>query len=184
MKKSIIAAIVGGIIVFAWQFLSWTVLNMHRSANGYTPNNVALMSAIETNLDKEGGYVLPGLPDNATREDHEKLMKEANGKPWATVQYHKSMVSTPASMFKNMARGLVVDMVMVWLFCWILGKMNMAGFGTIFMASICMGFITFFNTAYTGHIWFKFFDVMAYFADSMISWGVCGLWLGWYLKKS
>ena len=183
MKKSIIAAVIGGIIIFLWQFLSWAALNLHKAANGYTPNNAAIMTALESNLSKEGGYMLPGLPDDATRADHEKLMKEANGKPWATIQYHSSMESTPASMYKNMARGLVVDIIMIWLFCWILGKMNMAGFSTIFTASLFMGLITFFNTAYTGTIWFKFFDIMAYFTDSMVSWGVCGLWLGWYLKK-
>jgi hypothetical protein len=183
MNKTIIAAIVGGIIIFLWQFLSWTVLNLHKASYGYTPNNAAVMTALEANLPKEGGYIIPGLPENASNEDHEKMMKESDGKPWATVQYHKSMEANTTSMIKNMARGLIVDIVMVWLFCWILGKINMAGFGTIFTASIFMGFITFFDTAYTNNIWFKWFDVMAYFTDAIASWGVCGLWLGWYLKK-
>jgi hypothetical protein len=183
MKKSIIAAIVGGIIIFAWQFLSWAAMNMHKKANGYTPNNMAIMAALEANLPEEGGYMLPGLPETATKADHEKMMKESNGKPWATVQYHKSGDTTPKAMVMNMVRALLVDIVMVWLFCWLIGKMNMPGFGTIFTASIAMGFIVFFNTAYIGHIWYKFFDIMAYFMDAMVSWGVCGLWLGWYLKK-
>ena len=183
MKKTIIASIVGGIIIFAWQFLSWAPLQLHKAANGYTPNHAAIMTALETNLPQEGGYMLPGLPETATREDHEKMMKESDGKPWATVQYHKSIEASPAAMMKNMARGLLVDIIMVWLFCWILGKINMANFGTIFMASLFMGLITFFNTAYTGSIWYKFFDIMAYFTDSMLSWGVCGLWLGWFLQK-
>jgi hypothetical protein len=183
MKKTIIASIVGGILMFAWQFLSWPVLNLHKAANGYTPNNAALLAALEANLPKEGGYMLPGLPENATNEDHEKLMKEADGKPWATIQYHKSMQSNTRSMITNMARGLVVDIVMIWLFCWILGKINLAGFGTIFTASLFTGLIVFFNTAYTVNIWYKWFDIMAYFTDAMLSWGICGLWLGWYLKK-
>ena len=87
------------------------------------------------------------------------------------------------AMTMNMGRSLAVNIIMVWLFCWILGKMNMASFGTIFTASLFTGFIVFFNTAYTGNIWYKWFDIMAFFWDSMISWGVCGLWLGWYLQK-
>lgn len=184
MKKMIIAAIVGGIIMFAWQFLSWAALNLHKAANGYTPNNAAIMAALEANLPNEGGYMLPGLPETATREEHEKMMKESNGKPWATVQYHKSGDFSSSAMTMNMARGLITDIIMIWLFCWILSKFNMASFGTIFTASLFMGFITFFNTAYTGTIWYKFFDIMAYFTDSMVSWGVCGIWLGWYMKKN
>lgn len=179
----IIAAIVGGILIFGWQFLSWAALNLHKAANGYTPNNAALLTALATNLPNEGGYFLPGLPETATGEDHEKMMKESNGKPWATIQYHRSMVSTPASMAMNMARGLLVDIIMVWLFCWILGKMNMVSFGTIFTASLFTGLIAFFNTAYIGNIWYKWFDIMAHFTDAMVSWGVCGLWLGMFLKK-
>ena len=184
MKKMIIAALVGGIIMFAWQFLSWAALNLHKAANGYTPNNAALLTALESNLPKEGGYMIPGLPETATREEHEKMMKESDGKPWATIQYHKSGDFSASSMMMNMARAFLTDIIMIWLFCWILGKMNMAGFATIFTASLFMGFITFFNTAYIGSIWYKFFDIMAYFTDSMVSWGVCGLWLGWYLKKN
>ena len=184
MRKTIIAAIVGGIIIFAWQFLSWAALNLHNAANKYTPNNAAILAALQENLPEEGGYMLPGLPESATREEHEKMMKESNGKPWASVQYHKAIESTPSSMYMNMGRGLVVDIVMVWLFCWILGKMNMATFGTIFTACFFMGFITFFNSAYTINIWYKWFDIMAHFTDAMVSWCVCGLWLGWFLKKN
>ena len=183
MKKTIIAALVGGIIIFTWQFLSWAALNMHRSANAYTPNHAAIMAALEANLPNEGGYMLPGVPENASRDEQEKIMQESNGKPWAHIQYHKSMDSSPAQMIQNMIRALVINIITVWLFCWILGKMNMAGFSTIFTASLFMGFIVFFNTAYIGSIWYKWFDIMAYFTDAMASWGICGLWLGWYLKK-
>ncbi len=37
MKKTIIGAIVGGIIIFAWQFLSWGPLNLHEAQQQYTP---------------------------------------------------------------------------------------------------------------------------------------------------
>jgi len=38
MKKSIIAAIVGGIILFFWQFLSNAALYLPRQAQQYKPN--------------------------------------------------------------------------------------------------------------------------------------------------
>ncbi len=31
MKKTIIAVIVGGLMLFAWQFLSWSMLNLHEA---------------------------------------------------------------------------------------------------------------------------------------------------------
>jgi hypothetical protein len=183
MKKLIIASIVGGIIMFAWQFLSWPVLNLHKAANRYTANQDAILAALNTNLPEEGGYMVPALPENASSADHEKLMEEANGKPWATIQYHKSMESTTGAMIKNMVRALLVDIIMIWLFCWILSKINLPGFGTIFMASLFTGLIVFFSSPYAISIWYKWFDIMAHFTDAMVSWGLCGLWLGWWLKK-
>jgi hypothetical protein len=180
MKKTIIGAIVGGILIFLWQFLSWPVLNLHEAANKYTPNQDAIMSVLQENLPEEGGYFIPGIPPNTPKADHERLMKEAEGKPWATIQYHKSMET---NMVTNIIRGLFVNIVMVWLLCWILMKINTPGFGTIFTACLFTGLIVFFNSPYTGNIWFEWYDIMAHFNDAMVSWVVCGIWLGWWLRR-
>ena len=183
MKKTIIASIVGGIIIFAWQFLSWPVLNLHKAANRYTSNQDAILAALNTNLTEEGGYIVPGLPENASREDHEKLMKETDGKPWATIQYHKSREVSTGAMITNMVRALIVDIIMVWLFCWIISKLNAPRFGKIFIACLSTGLIVFFSSPYTISIWYKWFDIMAHFTDAIVSWGLCGLWLGWWLTR-
>ncbi|MEP7106946.1 MAG: hypothetical protein ABI760_03175 [Ferruginibacter sp.] len=183
MKKTIIASIVGGILLFAWQFLSWPILNLHKAANRYTPNQDAILAALNANLPEEGGYMLPGLPENATSAEHEKLMEETNGKPQANIQYHKSTEASAGAMIKNMVRGLLIDIITVWLFCWILARINAANFRIIFIASLLTGFIVFFNSAYSVSIWYKWFDIMAYFTDAIVSWGVCGLWLGWWLPR-
>lgn len=182
MKKRIIAAIVGGIIIFAWQTLSWTILNLHKAANRYTPNQEAILNALKANLNEEGGYIVPNLPESATSEDHKKIMDESNGKPWASIQYHKAWKAGSGDMILNMVRGLIVNIIMVLLFCWILSKMN-AGFGTILIASLFTGLIVFFNSPYTINIWYDWFDIMAHFTDAIVSWGFCGLWLGWRLGR-
>ncbi|MGZ5547352.1 MAG: hypothetical protein ACXWFZ_05310 [Nitrososphaeraceae archaeon] len=66
-------------------------MNLHEAANKYTPNQDAIMAVLQENLPEEGGYFIPGIPPNTSKADHERLMKEAEGKPWATIQYHKSM---------------------------------------------------------------------------------------------
>lgn len=180
MQKAIIGAIVGGIIIFLWQFLSWTVLNLHQEANQYTPNQQAIMTALEQNLPEEGGYMIPSLPPEASGEEHQQLMKDADGKPWASIQYHKTL---DTDMAMNIIRGLITNIIMVWLLCWILLRMNAPGFGTILTASIFTGLIVFLNAPYTGSIWYDWFDIMAHFYDAMVSWIACGLWLGWWLTR-
>lgn len=182
MKKTIIGAIVGGIIIFVWQFLSWGVLNLHEAQQKYTPKQDSIMAYLGTQLSDDGAYMMPNYAPGTSRDEMEKEMKAMEGKPWAQVVYHKSMPGMD-KMFMNMARSLLVDVFVVWLLCWLLVKIPSASFGTIFLGSIGTGIIVFLNAPYTLHIWYDSFDLMAHFVDALVSWGVTGLWLGWWLSR-
>jgi hypothetical protein len=182
MKKLIIGSLVGGIILFFWQFLSWTVLNLHYSATQYTPNQDAIIQTLSTQLDKDGGYMVPGLPRDATREQHEAAMESGKGKPWAVISYHKA---EDTNMGMNMVRGLIVDILIIAFFCSIISRMNALNFTAILISALFTGMIVFLNVPYTNHIWFKTFDLLGYFIDMLVGWGLCGVWLGWWygMKK-
>jgi len=180
MKKLFIGAIVGGIIVFVWQSLSFTVLNLHGKAFQYTPKQQEIISYLGTQFSEDGQYLLPRPPDNASSEEQKAHMESSDSKPWAMVSYHKAM---KMNMPMNMIRGLLVDILAVGLLCWILLKMNLPSFSTILIASIFTGLIVFLNVPYTAHIWYQTFDIMAHFLDAIVSWGACGLWLGWWLNR-
>ena len=182
MKKTIIGAIVGGIILFIWQFLSWTMLNRHEAQQKYTPKQDSIIAYLNTQFSEDGGYMMPNYAPGTSRDEMEKQMKAMEGKPWAQVVYHKSMPGMD-KMFMNMARSLLVDVFVVWLLCWLLVKIPSASFGTIFLGSIGTGIIVFLNAPYTLHIWYGSFDLMAHFVDALVSWGVTGLWLGWWLSR-
>ena len=179
MKKLIIASLIGGFIIFIWQTLSWTVLNLHASSEEYTPNQDSIMTYLNTQFSKDGSYLLPGYPQGTTREEMEKTMGSREGKPWAQIQYHKEM---KVNMGMNIFRGFLVDIVIVALLCWILMKLNAPGFSRIFWACLFTGIIVFLNSPYTVNVWFPKADINAHFVDALVSWGLCGIWLGWYLK--
>ena len=183
MKKSIVGSIVGGLLIFIWQTVSWTVLDLHRPVQDYTAKQDTIMGFLNSQLSKDGGYIMPGLPPGSTNEEMMKNGEKAYGKPWATVQYHTKYTFTMNDMYMNMFRGLVATIVMVWLLCWILGKWNKLSFVNIFIACIFTGLIVFINQPYNTYIWYKIFDVRAHLIDALASWGLCGIWLGWWLKR-
>ena len=88
--KIFIGSLVGGIIIFLWQFLSWTVLDLHRPAQQYTPKQDEVLAYLSTQLDSSGGYFMPTLPENATMDQQNELMEKSTNKPWAQIFYHKS----------------------------------------------------------------------------------------------
>ncbi len=184
MKKSIIGALVGGLLIFIWQTLSWTVLDLHRPSQDYTVKQDTIMNFLNSTLDKEGGYMMPTIPKGTSMEDANKAGEQQQGKPWAFIQYHKSYDITPNVMIMNMVRGLVSSMFMVWLLCWILGKWNKTSFTNILMACLFVGMITFIYEPYNTYIWYKIFDIRAHLIDAIAGWGLCGIWLGWWMKRN
>lgn len=63
--KMIVGALVGGLLVFIWQFLSWTMLNMHGSQQKYTPNQDSILNFLSTQLTEDGTYFLPNAAPGA-----------------------------------------------------------------------------------------------------------------------
>ncbi|MCW3087113.1 MAG: hypothetical protein JWQ78_499 [Sediminibacterium sp.] len=183
MKKTIIGAIVGGLLIFIWQTLSWTVLDLHRPAQDYTPRQDSIMPFLSTHLDKDGGYYLPGVPKGTSMDDAMKAGEKMQGKPWAIIQYHKAFEGSMNDMYMNMIRGLVAMIVMVWLLCWILNKWTRPGFANVFLACIFTGLIVFINEPYNSYIWYKIFDVRAHLIDALAGWALCGIWLGWWMTR-
>lgn len=178
----LIGALVGGIILFIWQFLTWGALNLHQAQQGYTPKQDSVLNYLNSQFSEDGAYFMPTFAPGTPRDEMEKQMKAMEGKPWAQVVYHKSMPGMN-KMFMNMGRSLLVNIVIIWLLCWLLVKIPSPSFGTIFIGTLGTGLITFLHMPYTMHIWYGSFDLMAFFTDALISWGVAGLWLGWWLRR-
>ena len=105
MKKWIIGSLVGAIIVFVWQFASWTFLPVHDKSMKYSANQEQIMTTLSANLTEDGMYMMPSAP---TKKEQQDMMKSMEGKPWATVIYHKSMNT---DMTMRMIRGFLVDFV-------------------------------------------------------------------------
>ena len=179
-KKNIIGAVIGGIIIFFWQFISWGPGEFHYPAQRYTANADSILQFLHKQLPEEGGYMIPRSPKGVSAEEMEKQLQESSGKPWAIITYHKSL---DTSMGMNMARGLFVNILLVAMLIWIVSKYTKKNFLSTFFTSLTIGLICFLNEPYTHFIWFKSFDIYASLLDSIASWGLCGLWLGWWINK-
>lgn len=176
MTKAIIASVVGGIILFMWQFLSWTVLDLHRPMQMYTPKQEEILKFLGENLD-EGNYFLPTVPEGTSSKETEKAMNASAGKPWADIRFHKAM-GMQANMTMNMVRGLLVDIIAVFLLSWFLLKKG-SDFKTTLIACVVFGLIAYLTTDYTFQIWYET-NTIPNLIDAIASWGLCGVWLGWW----
>ncbi|HVX51256.1 MAG TPA: hypothetical protein VHB48_13905 [Chitinophagaceae bacterium] len=180
MKKAIIGALVGGVIIFIVQTLAWVVLNLHHKSQEYTPKQDSIMAFLSTQSLKTGQYLMPAAPPGSTMQQQEDYMKTKEGQPWASLSYHNAYKNT---MTMNMVRVFLVNIVIVLLLCWIIGKMNSPSFGTIFITSILASVIVYLNSNYTYHIWYQTPGQLGYIIDYGAQWALTGIWLGWWLRK-
>lgn len=177
MRKQLLGSLVGGIILFLWQFLSWTVLNVHGSEMQATPNQDAILQTLSQNL-QEGQYFLPQWPEKSP-EEQRAAMESSAGKPWATISYHPSMNT---GMGLNMVRGLAADLVAAFLLTWLLLRFAQLDMRTAVLAALAVGGTGYLTIAYLNSVWFEGHTI-GQLIDTVVQWGLVGVWLGWWLRR-
>lgn len=178
MKKLIVGTLVAAIILFIWQFLSWSMLNIHGPENTYSPNQDKIIDFLSQNLE-EGEYFLPTMPPGASSEERAAMMESVVGKPWAQVQYHKAYAN---NMGMNMFRGFVANLLIAFLLCWILIRMKDLTLVRGLLTSLFIGLIGYSVITYIHSIWFETYT-LGYLLDTVVQFGLVGLWLGWWLSR-
>lgn len=174
MKNRIIFTLLGGVLLFLWQFLSYAFPNLHESAMRYTPTQDTILSAIAASGLQEGMYVI-GMPDPASMSDREKgeaTMAAYEGKPYGVLNYQKSH---SFAMGMNLFRGMSVCMVLSFILFWILSQQKAPSMINSILICIGIGFMAFLSIPYTNFIWFKNPDIWAHLIDAFVPWTILGI---------
>ena len=88
--RLIIAAILGGIVMFAWGAVSHMVLNIEGASLKPMPNEAAVTAAMKSNIAESGIYFLPGMDmsKTATAEHQAAWAAKYKEGPTAMLIYH------------------------------------------------------------------------------------------------
>jgi hypothetical protein len=115
-------------------------------------------------------------------KDHQEMTKQMVGKPWASITYHKSYKD---HMVMSIIRGFLVDFVIVLLLVVLLTKGGLPKFAGVFTGCLAVGVITFLWGPYMEHVWYDapWGKIRGDMLDAVVAWGLCGLWLGWWLNR-
>jgi hypothetical protein len=183
IRQRLIASLVGGILIFVLQFLSWTVLKVHAGAEKYTAQQNQVLSTISSAITEEGTYLMPTSPPNASREEMEKVVNDAEGKPMAMVTFVKSYHN---DMTMSMIRGLLVNIFLVYLFIYIMTRAGNPEIVRWIAGAFSIGMFTWLYDSYTMHIWFQtpWASITGALIEALLAWTLCGLWVGWYYNRN
>lgn len=182
MKKLLIGSLVGALIIFIWQAASWMVLPIHKEAFKRTASQDALLQNITQALKEDGQYMLPMPPENYTQQQEQDFMKTLEGKPWATITYHSALKS---DMVMSIIRGFLIEFLCVLIALAVVRRQANKSFGSVFWSILAFGAVSFLYVWYNGHNWMDipWSVIKGELIDSLVSWGLCGIWLGWYIGR-
>jgi hypothetical protein len=184
MKKALIAALVGAVIMFLWQFLSHMMLSgtLHKM-QGLTPDMESQVIAGLSGAE-DGVYMIPAPKPDATWSEHQEMMKQHEGKPWGIINYHKSMAG-PDPM--QMVWGFILDFIGILIVVTMMGygRDRLMTFGQRWWFVILAGlFMIVMHLLMDWNWWGYPVDyTMMESLDRLIMWGLTGLWLAWYLGR-
>jgi hypothetical protein len=88
-------------------------------------------------------------------------------------------------MVKPMIMGFIIDLILVLLLISILVRGGLPSFVGIVTGSIAVGVFSFLWGPYMMHNWYQlpWSSIQAHLYDAVVAWGLCGLWLGWWLRR-
>lgn len=155
------------------------LLGLHNDSMMYNPGQENIMSTLSANIKEDGSYMLPSAP---TIKERQEMMQKMEGKPWATVIYHKSMNT---DMTMRFVRGILVDIFLVICLIYMVTRGSTPIARRVFSASVAFGLAAWSWSMYMGRIWFDlpWNMIKGDLIDSIAAWTICGVWLGWWLTR-
>ncbi len=174
MKQHIFFSLIGGSILWIWQFISFAAADLHHSAHAFTPEQDALLAAIEATGLPEGTYFL-GQTDPALIASGERTGFEPYDGPWALLHWDRSF---DQNMGMNMVRGLFVCLFVAAFLYQILRWMRLPSAGRGAMTGLLVGLMSFLAIPYTDFIWYEGPDIFAHLADAVVPWLLMGVVAG------
>ncbi len=190
MLKVLIAAILGGVIFFAWNSVSWMVLPWHQQTINHFDNDQAIMEVLSANANAEKGgiYLLPKMEHKTKASAVDEMLAESadsqvSQEPFAFISYKPQ--GSGRSMEDSMKFALI-NSILASIFIVILlsGTSDLSYMARVFYV-VMIGFVG----ALLGHvpnwIWWGFDGgyTLVMVADTLVGWFLAGLIIAAFIGR-
>ena len=178
MNKVLIGGIVGGVVLFIWSALVWTVVPLHKPSLHNIPNEEAVIGALKANMGEKGLYVFPAMPDmgagQTSADAYTQKMKQ--GPVGVIVFDPQGMDSMMPGQF---IVGFLLDLVAALLAAWLLSRSTALASPYVSRVMFCgvLGIFASFISFLPGWNWMGYpMDyTTAMVADTILGWLITGL---------
>jgi hypothetical protein len=174
-----IFALVGGLTLWFWQFLSFAIVNLHEPASRYTPMQDEILAALAP-FELEAGQYYLGQPSPEEVASGGWDASRFEGKPWAMLHWEPSKDS---DMVMPIVRSMLIGILTAALFYAVLRRMRAPSPLSGLATGVGIGLIGYFFIPYSDFIWYQTPGIVAHLIDAIVPWSLIGLLAGRMVQR-
>ncbi len=184
--KTLIAGIVGGLILFVWGFLSWVILPIHSTSLHTLPNDDSIVTALQSMNLSKGVYPIPSRPQkDAPAEAQQSYEAKYRRGPVGMIFYDPAGMNP--MMPGQMAFGLLLAILSSAMVAWFLARSTACAASYIARVAYCGMFGIFIAVASNLMMWNWFNEPNDWsyglVVDSIVGWILVGLAIAALIKS-
>lgn len=181
MKKLLLAAVVGGIVLFVWGAVSHSLLPFYNSSFHRFTDESAVTRAIEANAPRSGMYFMPyepqrteGMTDEQYNAAVEEVYQRISDGPFILAAVR---IGPMAPFWQVLLIELLTGMVSCFLVGWLLLKTKPMSLGNKLLFIQGVLFAIFFAVNVSHWAWYEFSTAftLAELFDQVVGWVLAGL---------
>lgn len=183
-KKILISLLVGSILLFGWNAISWMVLPFHTQSLKNIPAGIIDAKALQKAMPESGVYHFPGFPEDMEEGTMKKINARLQSEPRITMMNY---VNRPTSLFDPLtfAFSFLLNFLTVLFTYWLLSNLKSPTFQTTLISCLAIGIISSILSDISLMNWFMFplgYTLTMVF-DKMIAFTLLGILFGTYTFK-
>lgn len=183
--RLLLAALLGGIVLFFWSFLANAVLPLGEMGHRYPASEDAVLAALQANMAQEGVYIVPGLtPEQYTDPAAgEAYAAKAVASPFAFVIYQPTG-ENGLDMLDELAIQLAGTVLASWLLAWVLSLAPWS-FGKRVAVSTGLGLFAWISVSLPWWNWYRFPTefILGSLVQQVAGWFLAGIAIAWVLGR-
>ena len=183
--RTLISIVLGTIILFVWNAVSWMGLPFHTNTLKNIPEEVVQPTVMKEAMPKSGVYHFPGLPANNSAEALKAVEDKLAEGPRITLMVYKNR---PTKLFdpSTYLGSLFINFLSTIFAFLLLSRISTKNFSSIFSTAILLGVVTALVSDISQMNWFLFpLDYTIVNAmDKIISFALLGVLFGLYTFRT
>ena len=186
MKKVLLPGILGGLLVFVWSAIAHMVLPIGAMGiNGIPSNEDALLTAMKSNIQQPGVYLMPGIDMSRKPTDAElnSVYAKAETGPTAFLVYHPTgeKVLTPGQLIRQALFQILGGLIAAFIISTTVASLTTRG-----VMVMLMGLFAWLATNAPYWNWYRFpadFTI-GQGLDRVIGWLLGGFLIAWLIQQA